>query len=176
MLLHHIIPILTIKIFIIKREDMKKLFLILVMLLSTLTIYSQEFEITFNELPNNSQAFLVKYYNDSRYANPVCWLECEGLRHNRVEDFVVKFDNGTIIEFDKHGSLESIDAGLYDYISPNILPNSVRKELKKINHKRYRIVEYNIDKRRLTTEYEVELSNGIEFKFNKKGVLKEIND
>lgn len=155
---------------------MKKLFLILVMLLSTLTIYSQEFEITFNELPNNSQAFLVKYYNDSRYVNPVCWVECEGLRHNRVEEFVVKFDNGTIIEFDKHGSLESIDAGLYDYISPNILPNSVRKELKKLNHKRYRIVEYKIDKRCLTTEYEVELSNGVEFKFNKKGVLKEIND
>lgn len=151
---------------------MKKLFLILAMLFSTLGTYSQEVVIPFNDLPNRTKSFLLKYYNDTKYSNPLYFVEYDGYYNNKVDGFVVKFENGTVIDFEKNGSLESIYTGVADTITPEILPNKVRKSFKKINPRNYPIVELSIDRDGFITKYEIEISSGVEIIINTKGNIK----
>ena len=151
---------------------MKKLFLILAMLFSTLGTYSQELVIPFNDLPNRTKSFLLKYYNDTKYANPLYFVEYDGYYNNKVDGFVVKFENGTVIDFEKNGSLESIYTGVADTITPEILPKKIRKSFKKINPRNRPIVGLSIDRDGFITEYEIEISSGVEIIINTKGNIK----
>jgi hypothetical protein len=130
-------------------------------------------EIEGYELPNNSIEFLRDNYNSySKYGTPMFYVEYDNIRNCRVDEFEVHFANGTVIEFDRDGKLKSIDCGNNDIVPLSIIPSNIKNALRRYT-RNFNIVEYSIDRGRLTIEYEIELNNGIEFKFNKNGKLKE---
>jgi hypothetical protein len=59
-----------------------------------------------------------------------------------------------------------------DIVPLSIIPSNIKNALRRYT-RNFNIVEYSIDRGRLTIDYEIELNNGIEYKFNKNGKLKE---
>lgn len=152
---------------------MKKILLSLIFIILGTPIFSQHMEIEGYELPNNSIEFLRDNYNSySKYGTPMFYVEYDDNRNGRVDEFEVHFANGTVIEFDRDGKLKSIDCGNNDIVPLSIIPSKIKNTLRRYT-RNFNIVEYSIDRKRLTIEYEIELNNGIEFKFNKNGKLKD---
>lgn len=152
---------------------MKKILLSLIFIILGTPIFSQHMEIEGYELPNNSIEFLRDNYNSySKYGTPMFYVEYDDNRNGRVDEFEVHFENGTVIEFDRDGKLKSIDCGKNDIVPLSIIPSCIKNALRRYT-RNFNIVEYSIDRGRLKIEYEIELNNGIEFKFNKNGKLKE---
>ena len=136
-------------------------------------MFAQHMEIEGYDLPDNSIEFLRDNYNSySKYGTPMFYVEYDETRNYRVDEFEVHFSNGTVIEFDRDGELKSIDCGQNDTVPLSIIPSKIKTALKRYT-RNFNIVEYSIDRGRLTIEYEIELNNGIEYKFNKNGKLKE---
>lgn len=79
-------------------------------------------------------------------------------------EFEVTLLDGSEISFDKKGNWESVEVSERHEVPAAFLPQEVRNYVKK-NHKDARIV--GIDKER--NGYEVELSNGIDIKFDRSG-------
>lgn len=79
------------------------------------------------------------------------------------KEFDVILDNGTELEFDKNGNLKQVEAG-NGGVPSSLLPSSVKNYLK-INYPGQKILKFEID----NNDYEVELFNGIELKFDKNG-------
>ena len=136
-----------------------------------LPMFSQHMEIEGYDLPNNSIEFLRENYSHSKYSTPIYLVEYDDTRNGKVEEFEVHFINGTVIEFDRDGKLKSIDCGQNDTVPLSIIPSKIKTSLKRYTSN-LTIIEYYIDRGRLTIDYEIELNDGREFTFNKKGKLK----
>ena len=151
---------------------MKKFIFSVIFIMLALPIFSQHMEIEGYELPNNSIEFLRDNYNSySKYGTPMFYVEYDETRNYRVDEFEVHFSNGTVIEFDRDGELKSIDCGQNDTVPLSIIPSKIKIALKRYTHN-LTIIEYSIDRGRLTKDYEIELNDGREFTFNKNGKLK----
>lgn len=152
---------------------MKRILFSLIFIILGTPMFSQHMEIEGYELPNNSIEFLRDNYNSySKYGTPMFYVEYDDNRNSRVDEFEVHFANGTVIEFDRDGNLKSIDCGNDDIVPLSIIPSNIKNALRRYT-RNFNIVEYSIDRGRLTIDYEIELNNGIEYKFNKNGKLKE---
>ena len=152
---------------------MKKFIFSVIFIMLALPMFSQHMEIEGYDLPNNSIEFLRDNYNSySKYGTPMFYVEYDDNRNGRVDEFEVHFANGTVIEFDRDGKLKSIDCGNNDIVPLSIIPSNIKNALRRYT-RNFNIVEYSIDRGRLTIDYEIELNNGIEYKFNKNGKLKE---
>lgn len=82
----------------------------------------------------------------------------------RVTEYEVVLTDGSEISFDSKGNWDNVEVGASSTVPSAFIPAEISTYVKK-NHKGERIV--GIDKER--GGYEVELSNGIEIKFNKEG-------
>lgn len=152
---------------------MKRFLLSLMLFISSLVSFGQHLEIVESNLPGPSQAFLNEYYSNEKYRDKICFVEYDD-DSGRVEGFDVLFYNGTKVEFDKNGRLESVTCSKNDTININIIPRHIYNAFKRYNRSNSKLVEYSIDRGRLAITYEFDLLNGKELKFNKNGNLKEV--
>ncbi|MDE7381051.1 MAG: PepSY-like domain-containing protein [Muribaculaceae bacterium] len=82
----------------------------------------------------------------------------------RVSEYEVILTDGTEITFDRNGNWDNVEVGSSGSIPPSFIPPSVAKYVKQFQPGQ-KIV--GIEKER--SGYEVELSNGVDMKFNKQG-------
>ena len=76
-------------------------------------------------------------------------------------DYTVRLANGVEIQFDNSGALEKISARIG--VPESVIPVQISDYVKS-NYPEAVIIEYEIGRR----EYDVELSNGLDLKFNGK--------
>lgn len=84
-----------------------------------------------------------------------------------IDDFEVTLTDGTEVTFDAKGNLDSVDVPASKAVPATIVPEKITSYVKS-NYKNAKIV--TLDKE--TYGYDVELNNGIEIKFDKKGNFK----
>lgn len=82
----------------------------------------------------------------------------------RISEYEVILTDGTEISFDRDGNWDNIETSAAKSVPSAFIPDGVTNYVAQ-NHKGARIV--GIDKER--SGYEVELSNGIDIKFNRAG-------
>lgn len=82
----------------------------------------------------------------------------------RVSEYEVILTDGTEISFDRNGNWDNVETSASKSVPSAFIPKGISSYVAK-NHKGARVV--GIDKER--SGYEVELSNGIDIKFNKAG-------
>ncbi len=107
------------------------------------------------QLPQTAQTFLTKHFKGDKIAMTTTerdWLS---------KEYNVVFVNGTKIEFDSNGNWENIDCK-QGYVPEDAIPAPIAKYLNE-TFPGSRVVEIDVDSR----DYEVELSNGMELKFDK---------
>ncbi len=132
---------------------------------SSFQAIGQEKVIQLNNLPNTAQQFVKTYYGNES----VSLVKSEKETFSPIE-YKVVFANGTEIEFDKNGEWKEVDAkgkSVPQAIVPTSIKNYVNKsfpnnEIKQIS--------------KSSREIEVELTSGIDLKFNKKGEFIKIDD
>lgn len=144
---------------------MKKLILLTVSLFMGLgTIFAgHDHPIKVEQLPEKAQKFLTTYWNDVKVVKAE--MDKDGLEVT----YDVHLENNTKIEFDKKGEWKEIKnpmgeipkgvimQNILDYVANNYSDSRIVKIKKEHHH------------------YEVELTNDIELKFNKKGKFKRID-
>lgn len=137
---------------------MKKFFLILVSLftLHTVAMAGDDVPVTIDQLPATAQQFIKKYFAKSEisYAK----MERDWLDKN----YDVIFTDGDKLEFDRQGNWTDVDCK-YSVVPDAIVPKAIKEYVAK-NHPRTQIVQIERDKK----FHEIELSNGLEIKFNKQ--------
>lgn len=82
----------------------------------------------------------------------------------RVDEYEVILTDGTEVSFDRAGNWKSVETSARQQVPASIVPDAISKYVSK-NHKNTTIV--GIEKKR--GGYEIELSNGVETKFNAQG-------
>lgn len=87
-----------------------------------------------------------------------------------VKDYEVVLANGTEIEFDKEGLWEEVDCG-HKAVPAGIVPGNIRSYVAK-QHKGQNIVRIEKD----SNDYEIELSDGTEMKFDRAGQFMRYDD
>lgn len=85
---------------------------------------------------------------------------------NRVSEYDVVLTDGTEITFDKNGNWKEVEVSGTGSVPAAFVPAAIANYVK-ANHKNTRVV--GIEKKR--SGYEVELSNGVDMKFNSAGVF-----
>lgn len=82
----------------------------------------------------------------------------------RISEYEVVMSDGAEVTFDNDGNWKDVEVNVTKSVPAGFIPTSISNYVK-MNHKGKRIV--GIEKTR--SGYEVELSNGIEMKFDKEG-------
>lgn len=137
---------------------MKKMMIVLASVLLSLNACADRAQVgSFTNLPQPAQTFVETYFAKADIA--VILYEREGL-HNEYE---VRLNDGTYIEFDYQGNLEKVDCQTRP-VPTGIVPVSIVQYVE-TNHPTMFIVEYSIDRRRQS----VELNTGMEIEFDKAG-------
>lgn len=151
--------------FLKKTEPMRTVvFAFLGMLLALSACAGTDVIIPFNQLPSAAQQFV----NDFFSAETVSFVKAE--REGAFTDYEVILANGSQIEFDHNGNLEQVDCNR-TAVPDGIVPGQIVSAVKAQFPNNF-IVKYSVDRR----DYEVELNNGLELKFNKAFKLIEIDD
>ena len=144
---------------------MKKMILLTVSLFMGLgTIFAgHDRPIKVEQLPEKAQKFLTTYWTDVKV------LKAEMDKDGLEVAYDVYLENKTKIEFDKRGEWKEIKSpmteipkgvimqNILDYVANNYSGNRIEKIKREHHH------------------FEVELTNDIELKFNKKGEFKRID-
>lgn len=137
---------------------MKKMMIIMASVLLSLNACADRAQVgSFTNLPQAAQSFVETYFAKSDIA--VILYEREGL-HNEYE---VRLNNGTKIEFDHQGNLEKVDCKTLP-VPTDIVPASIVQYVE-TNHPTMFIVEYSIDRRKQS----VELNTEMDIEFDKAG-------
>lgn len=132
---------------------------------STLTAQAQVKAITFNQLPKTAQSLINKHYD----AKNVSYMTEES-EFMQSKEYEVRFHDGVKIEFDSKGDWKEVD-GKKKAVPAAIVPSSIATHVKK-SFPNNEIVKIS----RSSRKYEVELSNGLDLEFDKKGQFLRIDD
>ena len=119
--------------------------------------------ISVTTLPIKAQILLTNYFGNQK----VALATIESGVVNRSYDVVLQ--NGTKLEFNKKGELTEIDCK-QGVVPVNLIPLSIKNYLQN-NYPGQSVKKLEIKKK----EYEVELSNGMDFTFNKHFQLIDID-
>ena len=114
----------------------------------------KESPVSFDQLPEQAQSFVKLFFSDSAVQS----VETSGSGWN------VNFTNGTEIDFNSEGSWTSIDCGLGVTVPYDLVPVNIHTFVEQ-NYPSAGVVEIT----RTTSEYEIELSNGIDATFDLHG-------
>lgn len=152
---------------------MKKfLIFISIIMFSVINLIAQSFEISKEDFPKNSLEFLERHFPELDKQVVSYFIEFErDVPRGRIEDYEVHLCDGTVVEFDKNGLLENIECCKGNYVPISIIPEFIRKALKKYKIDEKKIISYSIEKHNLIINHEIELNNGTDFLFNKTGKL-----
>ncbi len=143
---------------------MKKLMMILFsfVVLQGTAKAGDDLPITTAQLPVNAQQFIKTHFAKSEVSYAKMerdWLE---------KKYDVVFTDGNKVEFDGKGNWTDIDCK-YNSVPETLIPQAIKNYVTR-NHANTRIVQLERDRK----YFEVELSNGVELKFNKQFKLVKI--
>ncbi|MDD4847866.1 MAG: PepSY-like domain-containing protein [Bacteroidales bacterium] len=137
---------------------MKKLLMMMACLFAlNAAIYAGDDKpIQVNQLPGNSQQFIQKHFNGIE----ISYAKVD----NDLLDksYEVIFVNGNKVEFSKNGEWKDVSCK-FSQVPNAIVPQQILNFVTK-NHQNQKIVKIDRD----TRDYEVELNNGLEIKFDLK--------
>lgn len=114
----------------------------------------KESPVSFDQLPEQAQSFVKLFFPDSAVQS----VETSG------SGWDVNFTNGTEIDFNSEGSWTSIDCGPGVTVPYDLVPVNIHTFVEQ-NYPSAGVVEIS----RTTSEYEIELSNGINATFDLHG-------
>lgn len=114
----------------------------------------KESPVSFDQLPEQAQSFVKLFFSDSAVQS----VETSG------SGWDVNFTNGTEIDFNSEGSWTSIDCGPGVTVPYDLVPVNIHTFVEQ-NYPSAGVVEIS----RTTSEYEIELSNGIDATFDLHG-------
>lgn len=140
-----------------KNNTVMKRFWILVLSLVIFSIPAMadgDRPISVEKMPQNAQTFIKKYFSGTS----VAIAKQEGGIVDKSYDVV--FKNGDKVEFDRHGGWTNVDCK-YTSVPEGIVPGKIAGYVKE-HFPGEKVVQIEKEDRR----YEVELSNGVELKFN----------
>lgn len=139
---------------------MKKLLLLSALLIFSLSSISAKQTISrdLNTLPATAKTILAKHFPKAKVNHIKIDTNVIGNK-----EFDVVLDNGVEVEFDNNGALKDVEAGVKG-VPTSILNTNVKNYLAK-NYAGHKILKYEVN----NTNYEVELFNGLELKFDKSG-------
>ena len=147
---------------------MKKVSLFLVaivsMVMQSVTCLAGDMVIPAGQLPAAAQTFVKKNFPNTAISYVTKEMEFMGATYE------ARLADGTEIDFDKKGNWDKVDCQL-KAVPAALIPAEI-SQFVKTNHPDAIIVK--IDKERYG--YDIELSNDLELKFNKKGQLIGIDD
>lgn len=136
---------------------MKKMLITLTAVIASFTIVLADNDrpVQISQLPQQAQTFLGNHFKNGKIAMVTTerdWL---------VQEYNVIFANGDKIEFDNKGNWENIKCK-HSYVPQSAVPAAISKYLNE-TFPGSKVKEIELDKK----GYEVELSNGMEIKFDK---------
>lgn len=138
-------------------KKVKFLMLMLLMPAAVLTASADDdMPITVDQLPQKSQQFIQTYFKGIE----VSFAKVDKEMFDRT--YEVFFVNGNEVEFDKKGEWTKVDCHR-DAVPEGIVPQPIRDFVQK-NNQGQKIVKIERDRR----DYEIELGNGLEIKFDLK--------
>lgn len=139
---------------------MKKLFLVLAMIVSLSVGVSAKdtYAHDASVLPKAAQTVLTQ-----NVKSKVSLVKIDK-DFGRVSEYEVIMDDGTEVSFDRDGNWKNIEVNNSKSVPSSFVPKAIADYVKKVQ-KNTRIV--GIEKER--NGYEVELSNGVDMKFDKNG-------
>ena len=138
---------------------------VVMMVVATTAVQAQIKPISFAQLPQAAQNFISKHYDEKNVSYVT--EESEFLTSSEYE---VRLKDGKKIEFDAKGEWKEVD-GKKKAIPAAIIPAPVAAYVKK-SFPENEIVKIS----RSSRKYEVELSNGLDLEFDKKGKFLRIDD
>ncbi len=145
---------------------MKKIFALLVALVFSVgAIYARD-KVTsdVNVLPQPARTLLAKHFPKI------------AVNHIKIDsdvfskDYDVVLQNGTEVSFDKDGNLKEVEAGV-NTVPDGLVLKPIRQYVNS-NFKGRRIVSLDVDR----NSYDIELSDGLELKFDRAGNFLRIDD
>lgn len=146
----------------------KRIVFLVASILFSVVAFSADKVIPFEQLPKNAQEFTRKYFSaeDPMYRHAYVTYDSEFFDSS----YTVVFTNGDGIEFNKEGEWKDFDCE-YCIVPEEIVPETIKSYLL-INMPEVQIKK--LEKNRAS--YEIELSSGLELKFDLEGNLLEIDD
>ena len=134
------------------------------MMMHSVSTFASDRMIKVSQLPTAAMAFIQKTFPGQGIA--YAQLDFDDFRKN----YEVRLNNGTEVNFDANGTWDKVDcynSPVPAHLIPAAIANYVKSNfagahIKKIDKERY--------------GYEVELSNDLDLKFNRQGMLIEIDD
>lgn len=146
---------------------MKKIFLTAALLFAgiTVTLAGNDRPITVDKLPAAAQNFLKSYFSDLTVAYAVEDLQFAG------SEYEVTYTDRTEVEFDTKGEWTSVDRK-YTAVPAAIVPKQITDYVAKSNfpNQEIRKIERN------AYTWEIELTNGLEIKFDRNFRVIDIDD
>ena len=133
------------------------------MMMQTVSTFANERIIPAEQLPEAAKTFIQKTFPGQTISYAIA--DFDGRK-----TYEVCLSNGIEVEFDKHGTWDKVDCN-FSAVPAHLVPATIADYVK-TNFAGATIVK--IDKERYG--YDVELSNELELKFNKKGQLINIDD
>lgn len=113
--------------------------------------------IDYKELPQAAKSFVTKYFAKAKVAATT--IDAEVMR----TEYTVYLEGGTKLEFNKQGAWSKVDCGI-SAVPSGIVPAAIAGYVAK-NHAGASVVKIDVGR----TDYELDLSNGLELKFDLKG-------
>lgn len=138
---------------------MKKLIILLAVIMGVFTAYARDnYSHNPADLPNSAQTLLKNNFKAG-----VSHIKIEK-DFGRIKEYDVVLTDGTEVTFDSHGNWKDIEVRQNASVPSSLVPKAITEYIK-LNQKKVKIT--GIEKNR--SGYEVELSNGVEMKFNSEG-------
>lgn len=138
---------------------MKKLLLMLALIVGVFSASARDtYSHDVNVLPKAAQTVL-----SNNFKAKVNHIKIDK-EFGRVSEFDVVLNDGTEITFDKNGNWKDVEVKIGSSVPSFFIPNTISNYIKN-NQKKAAVV--GIEKNR--SGYDVELSNGVEMKFNSEG-------
>lgn len=142
---------------------MKKILLVMSVVLVSMACVAEDRPVVSEQLPAPAREFLNANYPGEKISYAVVDDDLVS------PDYTVRLANGVEIQFENSGALEKISARTG--VPSSVVPVQI-SDYVKANFPDALIIDYEIGRR----EYDVELSNGIELKFNGKFRLIGLDD
>ena len=133
------------------------------MLMHSVSSFAGDRIIPAEQLPAAAKTFIQKTF-------PGQTVSYAKIDFDGRKKYEVRLSNGTEVEFDKNGNWDKVDCN-YSAVPASLVPTNIANYVK-THFAGAKVVK--IDKER--HGYDVELSNELELKFNKKGQLMNIDD
>jgi len=142
-------------------RQIKLFFMMLLGLLVANVAMADDTPIPASQLPAAAKTFVKKHFNGKKITSA----------EKDATSYECRLDDGTEIEFNRRGVWDKVDCKSRQAVPATIVPKSIQQYVKS-NYADCTIKK--IDKERYG--YEIELSNDVELKFNKKGAFISVGD